>query len=339
MAVMRFQPPTVSFFGSIGAVTFETRRVTSIARINNRRRRDPTPRELKRIVFFEAAHATWETMTGAERLTWITAAANAANPPPFFNGRAVTGQQLHTSSYMGRRQAGAAVVASADPDAWIQTDPTALWFEPDVAAGTLTIRSLENDFPAGGFDIRGLAFMRQPIHRSRRRSDRGSSFLATWDWLNGALGFGQPAVVADSPFPLLPGQRFSVLNKSAAETGVVTWGRWVSVLTAPENHGTAGFVRPFFFGLESPSIKIDPGPVVTVVTSIGEFPESDTRDFSSPAGQTVEDVMDWIGGLLTWDVLQRDTSLDNEPASSIEPFGRSVVTVNWQPRAIFVALP
>lgn len=339
MASVRFMPPTLRVSGSIAGLTIAARIQSAVLRVNNRRRRSPSEREILRIVSLKAALRAWDALTVAQRGTWNTAAQNALDATPGAGQRFVSGSQLHTASFTTRSRAGASIVTDADPDAYLQVDPTALWFTPDLSAQTITIRALENEFPAGGIDPRGVVQIRKPRIRSRKHSDRASAFLATWDWSLGAPGFGQAAIVASSPFPLLSANAFGIVNRSTTELGVVSFRRWAEVLTPPPGHGTAGYVRPFFFGLESPSITIDPGPVLTIVDTIGEFPSSFTRDFSSPPGQTVDDVMDWISSVAGWTVLDRDVSLDPEPVASIEPFGRSVVTLNWQPRAIFVALP
>ena len=339
MAIARLQPATTTASGSVGGLTIALRQQVAVLRLNNRRRRDASPREHLRIATLQAAHARWATLSEANRDAWNAAAAQALDPPFKAEPRRVSGSQLHTASYTSRTAAGAATPAAPALDAWVREAPVAFWFTPDLAAQTLTLRALDFEFPVREQDPSTCILVRRPSHRSAKQRNRASALGVGFIWGNGVPGFNDPPIVFDSPFPLAPAQRLSLANRGADIDGSVTWQRWVEVLTPPVGHQVAGYLRPGFFGLLSPSIEVLPGPVITIVNTIADPPSSFTRDFSSPPGQTVEDVFDWATGVASWEALEVDPALESLPASTIEPFGRSVVTRNWQPRALFVAAP
>lgn len=339
MAYVRFMPPTVTLSGSIGAVTLAKRQQTAVVRANTRRRRSPSVREAEWLQIMAETRRLWNELDDVSRNAWMIVAEDAAGGDDPTPPRLISAQQLFTSSCSMRLQAGAEPVLDPQSDAWKQAPPTPFWAEPYGGGAGLRFRALEFDLPGGGGFPITVINQRAPQPAGRKPTSRRSARLFTYDWEAGIPGFGGPPIEVPSAFPLPPGSRFSFSNRFSDELGVVSWRRWSEVLIAPAGHGTGGFMRPFFDGLSSPTIRVDPGPVVTLTVGVGEDFSQEQRDFSSPPDQTVDDVLDWLESRFDWELLQRSNDFNALPASSVLPFGRSVVTSNWQPRAIFVAAP
>lgn len=337
MAQARFYPPSMTISGTLGGLTFARTLQHAVVRVNNRRRRDLSPTEIERAAQRSIVRQRWATLTPEERATWNAAAEAAADPPFGFTERAVSGSQLHTASGMATELAGMDPVIEADESAGLRPAAPALWCQltPDLL--TMKIRGLEFVLPPGGLGTRTLLRIADPRKHRNKPTNAASRVAGSFTWDDGIPGFTKPAAEISVTLPLVEGGLFSLANRLVLPGGAVGWVRWTNVEVPAAGEQTAAFVRPVFFGLKSPAIQIRPGPVVTIIETIDPSITSYTEDFSTPPGQTIGDVLSWIANVADWQVLEADEDLEDLPADRLVPFDRHVVTLNWQPKALFVS--